>query len=64
MYEAALEAYPYFMRCHHSHIINLKRVKKLVRNDGHYAIMENNSHVEIARRKKDEFLVAMDRLKT
>lgn len=51
--------HPRFFRCHQSHIINLSRVRKFVKHDGLYVIMENETTVNIARRKKDEFLQVM-----
>ncbi|HEY0031098.1 MAG TPA: LytTR family DNA-binding domain-containing protein [Bacteroidia bacterium] len=48
-----------FFRSHKSHLINIKKVKKYVRTDGYFVEMEDGSVVEIARRKKDEFLQIM-----
>ncbi len=45
-----------FYRCHNSHIINLRKVKKFVSKDGLYAEMSDGSLPEISRRNKDEFL--------
>jgi two-component system LytT family response regulator len=49
-----------FFRVHKSHLINIKKVKKYVRQDGYFVEMEDGSQVEIARRKKDEFLQTMN----
>ena len=46
----------HFMRVHHSHIINLKKVKKYVRGKTGYAEMTDGKNIEISQRKKDEFL--------
>jgi two-component system LytT family response regulator len=51
-----------FFRVHRSHIINIKKVKKYIRTDGYYAEMENGTLLEIARRKKDDFLLLMNTL--
>ena len=48
-----------FFRAHKSHLINVKKVKKYIRTDGYYVEMEDGALVEIARRKKDEFLNIM-----
>ena len=45
-----------FYRVHVSHLINLDFVKKFIREDGGYVIMENGDQVPIARRRKEEFL--------
>jgi two-component system LytT family response regulator len=49
----------HFMRVHNSYLINLKEVKKYVKADGGYIVMNNNDIVSISRNKKDEFLEAM-----
>jgi two-component system, LytTR family, response regulator len=46
----------HFFRCHHSHMINLNFVSKYLKNDGGQIIMSDGSYVDIARRKKKEFL--------
>ncbi|MDQ3142468.1 MAG: LytTR family DNA-binding domain-containing protein [Bacteroidota bacterium] len=48
-----------FFRLHQSHIVNLSYVKKILREDGGYALMEDGEKVPIARRRKDEFLETM-----
>lgn len=45
-----------FMKVHRSHIINLNVVSRYIRGDGGIAIMNDHSEIDIARRKKDEFL--------
>ena len=51
----------YFFRIHKSHLVNIRKVKKYIRTDGYFAEMEDGSVIEIARRKKDEFLEAMEK---
>lgn len=51
-----------FYRIHRSHIVNVKKVKKFIRNEGTFVEMEDGSMVEIARRKKDEFLQMMNEI--
>jgi two-component system LytT family response regulator len=48
-----------FFKLHQSHLINLAFVKKILREEGGYALMEEGGKVPIARRRKDEFLEAM-----
>ena len=60
-YEEILPAFGFF-RVHRSHIINVKKVKKFIRSDGNFIEMEDGSRVEIARRKKDEFLEIMNQI--
>ena len=51
-----------FCRVHHSFLINLKHVQKYVKGDGGYVLLTDGHHVDISRRKKDEFLSLLDRL--
>lgn len=48
-----------FFRVHKSHLINVQKVSKYIRTDGNFLEMEDGSVIEIARRKKDEFLQLM-----
>ncbi len=48
---------PYrFYRIHNSHLINLSYIKKYIRGDGGQVIMQNDEVIDVARRKKEEFL--------
>lgn len=49
-----------FFRVHKSHLINIHKIKKYVRNDGNFLEMADGSLIEVARRKKDEFLQVMN----
>ena len=48
-----------FMRVHNSFLINLKEVKKYIKSDGGYIIMNNDDLVNISRSKKEVFLKTM-----
>jgi two-component system, LytTR family, response regulator len=48
-----------FYRIHNSHIINLNKIKKYQKGRGGTVVMEDNSHIEVASRRREEF---MDRL--
>jgi two-component system LytT family response regulator len=45
-----------FFRVHHSSIINLKFVRKYLKSDGGTIEMADGTHVDISRRKKEDFL--------
>ena len=45
-----------FFRIHQSHLVNLDEVKKYIRGDGGYVIMNDDSEVTVARSKKEELL--------
>lgn len=45
-----------FYRIHNSHLINLSYIKKYLRGDGGQVILQNDEVIDVARRKKEEFL--------
>lgn len=51
-----------FMRVHNSFLINLAEARKLVKSDGGYILMSNNSTVAISPRKREEFMDRMSSL--
>lgn len=57
-YEMLLTDHGYF-RVHNSHIINLKEVRKMMKTDGGYAVMNDDSMIAISPKKKDEFMQLM-----
>ena len=51
----SLLQWPYFFRCHPSHIINLEKVIKMVIKDGLYVQMIDNSTPEMSKKNKEHF---------
>jgi two-component system, LytTR family, response regulator len=49
-----------FFRIHNSHLINLSRVKTFHKTDGGLVEMYNGDKVEVSRRRKDEFINALE----
>jgi two-component system LytT family response regulator len=49
-----------FCRVHHSHIVNLTYVKKYFKGRGGYIEMSDGSSIEVATRKRDEFLAKFE----
>lgn len=47
---------PDFYRVHSSFLININHIKKLVRGEGGYIIMDNDAMVSISRSRKQEFM--------
>jgi two-component system LytT family response regulator len=45
-----------FFRIHHSYLINLNEIKKYVRGDGGYVVMNNDKSLDVSKRKKEGFL--------
>ena len=59
-YEQLLSEHAFF-RVHNSHIIHLKEVRKMIKTDGGYAIMNDNSMIAISPKKREEFMQLMGR---
>lgn len=45
-----------FFRLHHSHLVNLRSVRRYLRGEGGEVVLENGANVPVARSKKEEFL--------
>ncbi|RYY59389.1 MAG: response regulator transcription factor [Chitinophagaceae bacterium] len=54
-YEEILSANQFY-RIHDSSIINLNHVKKYIRGDGGTVILSDNTELDVARRRKEEFM--------
>ena len=54
-YENLLEGY-HFFRPHKSHIINLEYLIRYVQHDGGYLVMEDESKIPVATRRKEQLL--------
>lgn len=52
---------PDFYRVHSSFLININHIKKFVRGDGGYIIMDNDATVSISRNRKQEFMELFSR---
>ncbi len=48
-----------FFRTHHSHLINLNYIKRYIKGDGGQIELQDGTFVDVARRKKEEFLKAI-----
>jgi two-component system LytT family response regulator len=46
-----------FYRIHNSYLINLNAIKKYVRGEGGYVVMNNDRSLDVSKRKKEGFLV-------
>jgi len=58
-YEGLLSNY-HFFRVHHAYLINTKEIKKYVRGNGGYVIMNNDVSIDVSKRKKELFLKKID----
>jgi two-component system, LytTR family, response regulator len=60
-YEDLLEPY-LFARCHHSYLVNLKKITSLDKTDGHTLILENRYRIPVSVRKKEEILGLLSKI--
>jgi two-component system, LytTR family, response regulator len=54
-FEDMLQPYRFY-RIHNSHLINLRYIEKYLKGDGGQVRLTNGTVIDVARRKKDEFL--------
>jgi two-component system LytT family response regulator len=54
-FEDMLQPYRFY-RIHNSHLINLKYIEKYIKGDGGQVRLTNGKVIDVARRKKEEFL--------
>ncbi|RYE38482.1 MAG: response regulator transcription factor [Sphingobacteriales bacterium] len=54
--EEQLEPFSFFVRVHHSFIVNMNEVSKYVRGDGGYVIMSDGIPVSVSRSRKEMLL--------
>lgn len=57
-YELMLNDY-HFMRVHNSYLINLSEVKKFVKSEGGYILMNNQAQISISQGRREDFLQRM-----
>jgi two-component system LytT family response regulator len=60
-FETQLEEYNFF-RIHHAYLINLNRVVEFQRQEGGYAVMENDVKLDVSQRRRKDFLKVMNDL--
>ncbi len=54
--EDQLDDFGYFIRVHHSYLVNLNEVAKYIRGEGGYLVMNDGSTVNVSRSRKDTLL--------
>ena len=59
-YEEVLDE-EYFLRIHHSHFINIRYVRKYLKQDGFSLLMHDGAHVPLAVRRRELFEQVMNR---
>jgi two-component system LytT family response regulator len=54
--EEQLKDFPFFVRVHHSYLINLNEVIKYVRGEGGYLLMSDGTSVNVSRSRKEALM--------
>jgi two-component system LytT family response regulator len=54
--EEQLQDFPFFVRVHHSYLVNLNEVTKYVRGEGGYLVMSDGNTVNVSRSRKEALL--------
>jgi len=54
--EEQLDDFKYFIRVHHSYLVNLNEVTKYIRGEGGYLVMSDGSTVNVSRSRKEALL--------
>jgi two-component system LytT family response regulator len=54
--EEQLHDFSFFVRVHHSYLVNLNEVTKYIRGEGGYLVMSDGSSVNVSRSRKDALL--------
>ncbi|AEV98394.1 DNA-binding response regulator [Niastella koreensis] len=54
--EEQLHDFTFFIRVHHSHVVNLNEVTKYIRGEGGYLVMSDSSSVNVSRSRKEALL--------
>lgn len=54
--EQLTSSFTYFIRVHHSYLVNLNEVLKYVRGEGGYLVMSDGSTINVSRSRKDALL--------
>ncbi|MEJ1237180.1 LytTR family DNA-binding domain-containing protein [Chryseolinea sp. T2] len=54
--EESLESFPFFLRVHHSYLVNMNEVVRYVRGEGGYLVMSDGRSVNVSRSRKESLL--------
>ncbi|GBL35068.1 hypothetical protein EMGBS15_06630 [Filimonas sp.] len=49
-----------FCRIHNSHLVNLKYIRKFIKGDVNLLVMNDDTELEVSRRKKDELVKVLN----
>ena len=55
-FESVLESNPHFVRIHRSYLANINFIKRILRNDGYYAVFDDTTQLPIVNDKIEEVI--------
>ena len=58
--EEQLQDFKFFLRVHHSYLVNLNEVNKYIRGDGGYLILADGTNINVSRGRKDALMKFLD----
>jgi two-component system LytT family response regulator len=59
--ESQVQDFSYFIRVHHSYLVNLNEVSKYVRGEGGYLVMSDGTTINVSRSRKDYLMKKLGR---
>lgn len=54
--EEQLQDFNFFIRVHHSYLVNMNEVSKYVRGEGGYLVMSDSSTINVSRSRKESLI--------
>ncbi len=59
--EEQLQEFSFFIRVHHSYLVNLNEITRYVRGEGGYLVMSDGATISVSRSRKDALLKVFER---
>ena len=59
--EEHLKDFPFFLRVHHSYMINLNEIAKYIRGEGGYLVMNDGATINVSRSRKEALMLVFER---
>lgn len=52
--------HPFFLRIHHSYVVNIDHIKEYIRGEGGEVILSNGTQLRVSRNKKEELIAVLN----
>ena len=59
--EEHLKDFSFFIRVHHSYMVNLNEIAKYIRGEGGYLVMNDGATINVSRSRKDSLMLVFER---